>query len=130
MNLLFPVESALATARLERLITTDVITEGLRKRLWARFPPWLATIESITRPGPLWEPVYGLLPQVWHRDPSRFGAWLNGMLTCPSWCASLWSGLAVAVLGCCGPVGRLLVRALAGSMFTGLLYQTILADKD
>lgn len=30
---------ALATFRLTRLITTDVITESIRERVWRRFPP-------------------------------------------------------------------------------------------
>ncbi len=30
---------ALATFRLTRLVTTDVIFNGLRERLWRRFPP-------------------------------------------------------------------------------------------
>lgn len=30
---------ALATYRLTRLITTDVITEPIRERIWDRFPP-------------------------------------------------------------------------------------------
>lgn len=33
------VAGALATYRLTRLITTDVITEGLRNRIWEKYPP-------------------------------------------------------------------------------------------
>jgi hypothetical protein len=59
----------LATYRLTRLITTDVITEPIRERIWDRFPP--------NTPKPALSPGY--------------------LVSC-DFCSSVYAGAAVAVL--------------------------------
>ena len=65
----------------------------------------------------------------WYHEGRPFGRWVADLLACPYWCLSVWSGLVVAVLVRCGPVGRVIVRALALSLVTAVGYDEAVPNR-
>lgn len=120
------VEQGLAAIRLNRLIGVDKVTMPVRIRFFKRFPSSMSTSNGPVRPsGAGWQIIEGLADgevSGWYHEGSPFGRWAADLLACPYWCLSVWSGLVVAVLVRCGPVGRVVVRALALSLVTAVGY--------
>lgn len=123
---------ALSAYRLTRLVTTDVITEPLRRRVWARWPdedtvfPNDGTVRIHTD-----MPAYGTTQRgievVWSEpdngwvavEPSPVGYFVS----CP-WCVSVYcSGLIWAAWELMPTIALPVLAILALSAVTGLISQ-------
>lgn len=99
---------SLAAYRLTRLVTTDVITEPLRRRVWARWPdtdtvfPNDGTV-AINPESPAYGTTAHGVEVFWSEDDNGWLAVqpsLVGYLVSCDWCAGLWvSAVVVAPTG-------------------------------
>ena len=115
---------AIATVRLERLISEDTITAGARAWFFKKHPTHLQQIPGEKRPrGRRWKPLESPSGDTlgWYRQP-RIGPAVLGVLGCPYWCLSIWAGGLILIAERCGSVGRFLVRTLVLSQLAAISY--------
>lgn len=117
MSVLIIFLAVLATARLTRLVTTDMITEPIRDRIDSDASYGDEWIVDLT--------PHGATARLIHRHGkmATFQRFVNDVVNCP-WCASIWIGALVAALAFLLPTAAFVwpALALAASHLTGLLH--------